>query len=251
MPWTAIRPFLSRALRPSHTATVAALALLSGCSGVAVQLGSTPESSQAGARDAHAPPPEEAGTPERLRAAEETAIQSALRLVEAKRAHYAIGPADLLEITVYQEPDLDRKVRVTPEGSITLPLVGEVKVGGLGVADAERAVHQKLTRYVVEPHVSVFIREYGNKQVYVLGEVHKPGSYALPTEAPLTVVEAVALAGGFTQFASQNRTRVIRHREGKSETFVVEVTAVTRHGDKSRDLRLEPNDVVFVPESFF
>lgn len=201
-------------------------------------------------------PQDEAATPggrasRSVEAKEEEAIRSALALVEKKRAAFTIGPADLLEISVYQEPDLERKARVSPEGTITMPLIGEVKLAGLGVADAERAIHAKLKRYVVEPHVSVFIREYGNKQVYILGEVQKPGSYPLPTEAPLTVIEAVALAGGFTPYAATNRTRVIRTRDGKDEALQVEVTAITKRGDKSKDVRLEPNDVVFVPESFF
>ncbi|MBI4346750.1 MAG: polysaccharide biosynthesis/export family protein [Elusimicrobia bacterium] len=184
-------------------------------------------------------------------AKEEEALRSVLALVEQKRAAFTIGPADLLEITVYQEPDLERKARVSPEGTITMPLIGELKLAGLGIADAEKAIHLKLKRYVVDPHVSVFVKEYGNKQVYILGEVQKPGSYSLPTEAPLTVIEAVALAGGFTPYAATNRTRVIRTREGKNESLQVEVTAITKRGDKSKDVRLEPNDVVFVPESFF
>ena len=193
--------------------------LASGCAGIGVQIGS-PE-------PAAAPAPAPAVS--KQAAAEEAAIQAALQRVQSKKGPYA----------------------VSPEGTITMPLIGEVKVGGLSVAEAEQAILAKLKRYVVEPHVSVFIREYGNKQVYVLGEVQKPGSYALPTEARLTVIEAVTLAGGFTQFASQDRTRVIRTAGGKSENIIVEVTAVTKRGDKSKDVQLEPNDVVFVPESFF
>lgn len=228
---------------------IALLALsLAGCAGVGIQIGSPPaEAPQA----ASAAPPSVQSLQAQQKAKEDAAVQAALQVVASKRAAYTIGAADLLEIKVYQESDLDRTARVSPEGAITMPLVGEVQLAGGSVAQAEKAIHEKLKRYIIDPHVSVFIREYGNKQVYVLGEVHRPGSYALPTEAPLSLIEAVALAGGFTQYAATNRTRVIRTRDGENQTFVVEVSAITKHGDKSKDIRLEPNDVVFVPESFF
>lgn len=183
---------------------------------------------------------------------EEAAIRNALQFVESQEISYQISPAELLEITVYQEPDLNRQVRVSPEGTITLPLAGMVKVGGLSVADAEQAVRDKLKRFVINPQVSVFIKEYGNKQVYVLGQVKNPGAYPLPTEAPLTVIEAITLAGGFTEYAAMDRTRVIRKGSGGvSQAFMIKVSAIMKHGDKSKDIELKTNDVIFVPESFF
>lgn len=238
-------------MRGAALATALAALTLAGCAGVGLRVGDAPAE---GSVPASPPPRAAAPSPApRTEASskEEEAIQAALRLVASKRAAYSISAADLLEIKVYQEQDLERTARVSPEGSITMPLIGEVQLAGLSVAQAEKAIHQKLKRYIVDPHVSVFIREYGNKQVYVLGEVAKPGSYPLPTEAPLTVLEAVTLAGGFTQYAAANRTRVIRSREGENQTFVVEVAAITKRGEKSKDIRLEPNDVIFVPESFF
>lgn len=182
---------------------------------------------------------------------EEAAIQAALAQAQTVAATYKICPADLLEISVYQEKDLERKVRVGPDGLVTLPLAGSVKVGGLSVPQAEQAILNQLRRYVINPQVSVFIKEYGNKLIYVLGEVQKPGSYALPTEASLSVLEAVTLAGGFTQYSAGDRTRVIRKNAGKTETITIPLTSITKGGDKSRDIPLEPNDVVYVPETIF
>ncbi|MEK9145312.1 MAG: polysaccharide biosynthesis/export family protein, partial [Elusimicrobiota bacterium] len=122
---------------------------------------------------------------------EEAAIQSALQFIQQKQGSYKISPADLLEVTIYQEKDLDRKVRVSPEGTITFPLIGQVEVGGVSVAQAEAAILAKLKRFLLDPQVTIFIAEYGNKQVFVLGEVKSPGSYPLPTEAPLSVLEAI------------------------------------------------------------
>lgn len=228
----------------------AACACLCGC--LSLQVGDRPPGGDIPL--SAEPPPAAAAAPARPKvpAAEEAAIESALKVVERDRAAYKIGPSDLLEISVYQEKDLDKKVRVSPDGVVTMPLAGAVKVAGLGVAEAEAAVTEKLRRFVINPQVSVFVVEYGNKQVYVLGEVSKPGSYALPTESGLTVIEAITLAGGFGQFAAQDRTKVIRKAKGgPSQSIPVDVSAITKRGDKSKDLQLEPNDVVFVPESIF
>lgn len=182
---------------------------------------------------------------------DEGAIHLAMKKVHSSRQSYKIGPADLIQITVYQESDLDRLARVSPEGIVTFPLIGKVQVGGLDVPSAEEAMAEKLKRYLVHPQVSILIKEYGNKIIYVLGEVQKPGSISLPTEAPLSIVEAISLAGGFTQYAAKDRIRVIRNADGKSQTYEIDVAAITRNGDKAKDLPLQPDDVIVVPETLF
>lgn len=232
-----------------------ASALLAGC--LSFRLGEAhhgggpeaPLPSAPGPAPLTAAPPPAPETP--ADAKERAALASVLEKVEKERSSYRLGAADLLEVTVYQEKDLDRKVRVSPEGGITLPLIGPVAVAGLGVADAEKAITELYRKYIISPQISVFITEYGNKQVFVLGEVAKPGSYPLPTEARLSVLEAITLAGGFTQYAAADRTRVIRKDRDGSRTIPIEVSAITKRGDKSKDIPLAPNDVVYVPESFF
>jgi polysaccharide export outer membrane protein len=197
-------------------------------------------------------PPPPAGSGGKAQAqGEDAAIASALQQLNSKKAEYTIGGADLLEITVYQQPDLDRKLRVSQNGTISFPLAGLVKVGGLSTADAGALLADRLKDYIVNPQVTIFIREYGNKKVFVLGEVSKPGSFELPTEAKLTVLEAVSLAGGFTNIAAPDRTKVIRRVDGKSQSISIEVSAVTKRGQKEKDIALEPGDVVFVPQSYF
>ncbi|MFH1723109.1 MAG: polysaccharide biosynthesis/export family protein [Elusimicrobiota bacterium] len=221
------------------------MVLAGGCGGVSFHVGDPAAEPSSDAADGEAP------RAKAVASREETAVQDALQYVAAQRVSYKISSADLLEITVYQEGDLNRKVRVSPNGVITFPLVGKVQVAGLSVPQAEQAVTEKLRRYVIDPQVSIFITDYGNKQVYVLGEVKKPGSYPLPTEAALTVIEAITLAGGFTEYAAVDRTRVIRKSPGGTQNFAIEVTEITKRGDKSKDIQLLTNDVVFVPESFF
>lgn len=224
-------------------------AFICGCGGVSVTLpGAGNQGTGPGARGE---PPSRAGSPASIKNSEQAAIARALNEVGSRQRTYNISPGDKLEITVYREQDMDRQVRVTPGGTITFPLIGQIKVGGLQVAEAEQALIEKLKKFLVSPQVSIFIEEYAHKLVYVLGEVKNPGSYPLPPESSLSVLEVLTLAGGFTPYAAVDRTRVIRKKDGKSETFQIEITAITKGGDKSKDIILRPNDVIYVPESFF
>lgn len=199
----------------------------------------------------HHAPTVPAAVPPLSQAQEEAALASALEQVHAKKADYKICGADLLEITVYQQAELDRRLRVSQNGEISFPLVGVVKLSGLSITEAEAALSTRLKDYLVSPQITIFIREYGNKKVFILGEVNKPGSYELPTEAKLTVLEAVTLAGGFTQIAAPDRTRIIRSVNGRNQSIPIEVSAITKRGEKDKDVHLEPNDVIFVPQSYF
>lgn len=183
--------------------------------------------------------------------AEEAVLAQALREAQREKVDYRLSGADLLQITVFQQEELNRTLRVSQNGTVSFPLIGTVKVGGLSVADAEREISDRLREYLVNPQVTVFIKEYGNKKIFVFGQVTKPGSFELPTEAGMTVLEAVSLAGGFTPIAAPDRTKVIRLVNGESVSLTVEVSAITKRGEKDKDIRLEPNDIVFIPESFF
>lgn len=184
-------------------------------------------------------------------ATEDAAIASALKQVQTTKVEYKISPTDLVNLTVFQQPDFDRTMRITQNGTISLPLLGTLKIGGLSVTEAEALLSEKLKEYVKNPQVTLFIKEYSNKKIFILGEVKTPGSYELPAESKLTVLEAVTMAGGFTPIAAPDRTKVIRTVEGKNQSFTIEVSAITKRGEKQKDIQLEPNDVVFVPQSFF
>jgi len=184
--------------------------------------------------------------------AEKATLASILKSNTYKRTDYKISPADLLIITVYREKELTRTARVSQKGTISFPLVGNIKVGDKSTADAERELSLKLADFLVSPQVTIFIKEYGNKQIYVLGEVEKPGAYELPTETKLTVLEAISKAGGFSAVASRDRTKVIRTTDkGENQSFIIEVSAITKNGQKQKDIALEPNDVIYIPQSFF
>jgi polysaccharide export outer membrane protein len=178
------------------------------------------------------------------------APQALLQARDALRQEYKIAPQDLLHVVVYQEPDLEREVRVNQAGRVSLPLIGEVAVAGRSAMDAEAAIRRFYEHYLVNPQVSVGIKEYHARQVYVLGEVMKPGAYDIPSDRSLTVVGAVALAGGFTKVASLDKTRVVRHVNGQATTLTVPIKQITA-GDKSQDVALSPDDIVYVPQTFF
>jgi len=183
---------------------------------------------------------------------EDAAIASAMANLRSQAGDYALSSADLLEITVYREEKLGRTIRVSQTGEISLPLIGTLKVSGKSVQEAQQIIAAKLSEYLVNPQVTIFIKEYGNKKIYVMGEVKNPGSFDVPPESKLTVLEAISLAGGFTPIAAKDRTRVIRtDSTGKSETWTVEVGEITSKDNKKKALSLKPNDVVFVPQSFF
>ena len=167
-------------------------------------------------------------------------------------ADYTIQPEDVLQVTVYEEPDLTTKARVTSSGEITLPLLGRVAVQSLTVAEIQEKITRLLSEdYLVNPQVQVFIETYHPRNVFVTGSVNKPGSYPIPTEKPITLMEMIAMAGGFDEKAAIDRTRIIRTQDGKQMTVQVRVSDIIKKGDKSKDVAVQSNDIIFVPESFF
>jgi polysaccharide export outer membrane protein len=194
------------------------------------------------------PAPSHQGSDE---AREAAAINAAVREASAPRSDYAMSPGDLISIVVYENVEMSRKVRVNANGVVFLPFAGKIKVGGKTPGEAQELIAKKLSAYVVNPQVSVFIEEYGNKRFFVMGEVQKPGSYPIPTESRITVLEAISEAGGFTPVAAQDRARVLRTVNGESMKYTIDVRSITREGQKDKDMVLEPNDIVYVPQSFF
>ena len=163
-------------------------------------------------------------------------------------AAYLISPNDVLAINVLGEDDLSLRVRVSENGSISFPLLGEVRAAGYSPLQFERRLEALLEKdYLVSPSVNVTILEYST--ISVLGQVKKPGSFEI--KGQLTVTQAIALAGGLTDTASPNGTKVIRKLNGKEEIIPIKLQDILSNGDLSDDISLKPGDLVVVPESFF
>ncbi len=170
---------------------------------------------------------------------------------KAGKDSYKVGPENVLLIDVYygKGENMNRKVRVSPKGFITFPLLGEVEVKGLTVSEVESTLTYLLEKdYLVNPQVSVFIEEYST--VSILGQVNKPGAY--PIKGKISVVELISMAGGFTPIAATNDVKVIRTRQdGTKETINIKVNDIINKGKEGDDIQLNPGDIVTVPESFF
>ncbi|MCM8795277.1 MAG: SLBB domain-containing protein [Candidatus Omnitrophica bacterium] len=172
-------------------------------------------------------------------------VFTSLVLSQEDQKEYVISPNDVLEISVYNEPDLTKVVRVSEDGTVNYPLLGNIKVEGLSVRELENKIKELLAKdYLVDPHVSVFVKEYA--KVVVLGQVKNPGSYEL--RGKLSVTEMIALAGGFTEVGNPAKVKIIRKIDDKEQVFEVDTTEVTERVDRSKDIILKPGDVVSVEE---
>ncbi|WP_224368873.1 polysaccharide biosynthesis/export family protein [Hyalangium versicolor] len=158
-----------------------------------------------------------------------------------------MGPGDMVEVRVFQEPDHSGVWRVSPEGTIDYPLCGKVTLAGRTSSTAADALQECLARYLRRPQVSVLIREYNSKKIFVFGEVQKPGTF--PYDGEMSIIQAITLAGGFTRTAAQNSTNVTRLVDGQERKIRVPVEDIGVGREKN--FLLQPGDIVFVPESFF
>ena len=162
----------------------------------------------------------------------------------AKKAEYVIGPQDELDISVWKDPDLSRKVPVRPDGKISLPLLNDVQAAGLTPTQLADSVKEMLRKYVTQPQVTVIVTAMNSQRVFVLGEVNRPG--AIPLLPGMTVIQAIASSGGFTQFANQKRIYVLRTENGKQNQYPFNYKAALR-GDTNQNIELKPADTIVVP----
>jgi len=159
---------------------------------------------------------------------------------------YRVGPGDLLELKVFEVKELDQTVRVSEDGSITLPLLGRVVIEGL----TQEGVVQKLTgllsaKYVKNPQVTIFIKEYKNQQVAVIGAVAKAGSYELVGRKNL--LQIISMAGGFSENAGNSVFILREGPDGKTSTVAIDLKDLLVNGNQALNVPLEPNDVINVP----
>lgn len=164
---------------------------------------------------------------------------------------YLLQPGDLVELQVYKEEDMDRTLRISSQGTIAFPLIGNIKIAGLNISQAENKVEDRLRSYLKNPSVSILIKEYANKTLYVLGQVKKPSSIPIPPEKNMTLLEAITSAGGFTDIAAVSKVKILRMENGVQRSIEVDVSQITKDGKKQLDITLKPGDVVFVPQSLF
>ena len=160
--------------------------------------------------------------------------------------NFIIGAGDVLAINVWKEEQLTRSVPVRSDGRISLPLVGELQASGRTPKELENELRTKLKDYVSEPEVTVIVQEIKSQKFNVLGMVMKPGSYALAN--PTTVLDAIAQAGGFRDFARQKDVYVLRRAaDGTSSRLPFNYKDVVKGRNYSQNVTLQSNDTIVVP----
>jgi polysaccharide export outer membrane protein len=157
---------------------------------------------------------------------------------------YQIGPEDVLEISVWKNPELSRTVPVRPDGKVSLPLVNDIQAAGLTPIDLRDQVTTKLAEYIPAPEVSVIVREVHSRKVTVAGAVKLPGRYEL--KSTMTVLEVIALAQGLTDFASRDRIVILRQNGQKTERIPFNYRKISDAAQQDNFL-IRPGDIVFVP----
>lgn len=159
----------------------------------------------------------------------------------------ALGPGDLVEVRVYQEKELTGLHRLEADGTIRMHLVGLVSAEGLSTNELATAITERLKDgYIRDPQVTVLVKEFNSKKVFVLGKVRKPGTFRF--EDDMTIVQAVSLAGGLTKLAEKNGIVLTRVVEGSEQKFVVPFENIGL--GRAPNVTLQPGDIVFVPESW-
>lgn len=169
----------------------------------------------------------------------------------AQQANYVLSPNDLITVTVFQEDDLLTKVRVGNDGTISVPLIGSVRIGGKSVDEAGQIIRARLAKgYLVNPQVNVAVTEFAKRLVTVLGEVQKGGTFEFPNQGRLDLLQAIGLAGGYTNKANPGKIVVKRQINGKDVVFELNGKALAAKKN-TQPFEILPGDTVTVAESIF
>ncbi len=195
--------------------------------------------------DASAPPAME--IPSGAKAAEE--VVYAPRLKSDPSLEYRLGQGDKLEVKFFKNPEYNETVSVRPDGKISLAYIGELDVLGMTPSDLEREITQAYSTYLIDPEITVILREFGGQFCYVMGEVEDPGQY--PVTKGMTVLRAVATAGGAKRSGKMSSVILIRGDGNRSiEVTRMNLSMGNLEENLLDDLRLKPYDLVFIPRTF-
>lgn len=155
---------------------------------------------------------------------------------------YFLGPEDVIQVWIWKEPDLSTTAVVRPDGKLSLPLIGELQAGGKSAMQIQEEIRTSLRGFLSDPVVTVIVKEINYPKISVLGNVNKPDVYKIKQK--LTVLDAIAMAGGFTEFAKRDRVTVIRNSSTtQQQRFSINLKNPNKEG---RPVYLQPFDAVYV-----
>ena len=157
---------------------------------------------------------------------------------------YQIGAGDSLGIVLWKEPTLSGSVKVRPDGYITLPLINEVQVVGMTTGQLRKVLENKYKDFVADPFVSIRVEGISSTEVFLVGQVTKPGAY--PLSGNESLLQILTRAGGLTIFADRDEIRVVRREGAKVMEYVVDYDAILK-GDLKQDILMRPGDRIIVP----
>jgi polysaccharide biosynthesis/export protein len=159
---------------------------------------------------------------------------------------FVIGNDDVLDINVWKEPDISRSIPVRSDGKISLPLVGEVQAAGRTPLKLEVEITSRLKNYISEPEVTVIVQQINSQKFNILGQVNRPGTYVIANSP--TVLDAIALAGGFRDFAKQKSIYVLRQNADGTQTRIpFNYKEVVKGQNPAQNIKLQPRDTIVIP----
>lgn len=164
---------------------------------------------------------------------------------QSKEPYYQIGANDVLNVFIWNEPELTQDVVVMPDGRIIFPMIGEVVAKGKSVIDLKKIITKKLKEYVSNPEVTVLVRQSNSRRIYTIGNVGRPGPY--PLEVDMTVLQALSVAGGFTEWADRKYVMVVRRLNGKETMFRFNYQDFITGKNLDQNILLESGDTIVVP----
>jgi polysaccharide export outer membrane protein len=172
---------------------------------------------------------------------------------QSAQAEYVLQPMDVVKVEVFQEPDMLREVRIAQDGSVTLPLINKVDLKGKTVEQAQDSIRQLYDKdYLVNPQINLTVVEYAKRDVKVLGQVGKPGAVDIPTDRPLKLLDAIALAEGFTRLSDRKKVTLTRtNADGTTTTTEINAESILQSRNSADQWVLQHGDVINVPERLF
>lgn len=158
---------------------------------------------------------------------------------------YRIGPGDVLAISVWKNEELTRTVQVLPDGKISFPLIGQIMAGEMTVEQLKKTLEGKIAPFSPEPQISVEVQQVNSLVVYVIGRVNRAGNFVL--KGDITVLQALAMAGGLTPFAKRADIKVFRTENGETKVYPFNYDAVTEDNALAQNIRLKRGDTIVAP----
>jgi polysaccharide export outer membrane protein len=190
------------------------------------------------------PAPPKSGKPE-TKAGGATTAAAAQAKAANEDPSYQIGADDLLNIVVWKEQEISRAVPVRPDGKISLPLLNDVQAVGLTTQQLAASITEGLKKFISDPQVTVIVTAVNSRRYYVMGEIGHPGAF--PLSRGMTVLQALSMAGAFSQFANQKGIYILRNEDGKQVKYPFNYREVIKGRNQDQNVVLKPGDTIVVP----